>query len=84
MAYSTSSPPQCLVPRVGSGAALWYYVSTDAHTDVDASGYFTNGEALGMKVNDVVLVVDSDAVSGTIHVVTAVSTTATVSVATLA
>lgn len=75
MAYSTSAPPQLIVPRVGSGGALWYYVSTDVHTDVDAADYFSNGHALGMKVNDVVLVVKSTATVGaTVHSVSAVTT----------
>lgn len=85
MAYSTSNPPKLLVPRVGNGNALWIYASEDIHTDVDADGYFTNGEALGMKVNDVVIVVKTTATIGaTLHVVTAVNTSATVSPAILA
>jgi lipid-binding SYLF domain-containing protein len=39
---------------------LWMYVSVDANTAVDASGYFTNGYALGMRAGDLVLVQDSD------------------------
>lgn len=74
MAYSTSIPPRLLVPRIGSGTALWAYTSTDVHTDVDASGYFTNGDALGMKVGDVVLVSKSTATIGTtIHYVSTVT-----------
>jgi hypothetical protein len=37
MAYSTANPPRLLVPRVGTGTALWVYSSTDTHTDVDAA-----------------------------------------------
>lgn len=85
MSYSTATPPSIMAQGNG-GPQLWYYVSTDAHTDVDASNYFTNGSALGMKVNDVVLVVDSDAPTATMHVVTAVTAggAATVGAATLA
>lgn len=74
MAYSASSPPQLLVPRMGSGGALWYYASTDIHTDVDAADYFSNGSALGMKVNDIVLVVKTTATVGvTAHIVSSVT-----------
>jgi hypothetical protein len=53
---------------------MWYYSSTDVATDVDASGYFTNGSDLGLAVNDIMLVCDTD--TGpvtTIHRVTAVT-----------
>jgi hypothetical protein len=74
MAYSTSIPPQLITPRVGGGLALWLYASTDVHTDVDATDYFTNGDALGMKVNDTVIVTKTTATIGcTIHTVTAVT-----------
>jgi len=74
MAYAASNPPNCVAQAVGAAPALWMYVSTDVHTDVDASGYFTNGAALGMRVNDVVIVVKSSATIGaTLHVVSAVT-----------
>jgi hypothetical protein len=74
MAYSASAPAICMVARVGAGPAWWHYQSADIHTDVDASDYFTNGHALGMKVNDVVIVVKTTATIGaTVHVVTAVT-----------
>lgn len=74
MAYATTLPPQCAVARMGAGVAVWVYASEDVHTDVDATGYFTNGDALGMKVNDVVIVVKTTATVGaTLHVVSAVT-----------
>ncbi|MDC0600116.1 hypothetical protein OAO65_02280 [Flavobacteriales bacterium] len=36
------------------GGSTWIYDSTDAATVVRAAGYITNGDALGMKVGDVV------------------------------
>ncbi len=87
MAYSTSTPPNCIAQSVGAAPALWVYASTDVHTDVDAADYFSNGHALGMRVNDVVIVVKTSATIGaTIHVVTAVTTggAATVAAAILA
>lgn len=84
MAYSVSNPPVMVTPRIGGDCgALWIYKSTDVHTDVDAAGYFTNGEALGMKVGDVVFVIETDnSYAQTTHSVIAVDTTATISAAT--
>lgn len=87
MAYVTTNPPQLKVQGLGNGTGLWTYASTDVHTDVDATDYFTNGDALGMNVNDVVIVVKTSATIGaTLHVVTAVTAggAATVSPAILA
>jgi hypothetical protein len=71
MAYATSLPPRLLVPRLGGGTALWVYASEDVHTDVDETGYFTNGHNLGMRVGDVVIVVKTTSTIGaTLHVVT--------------
>lgn len=87
MAYSTSTPPQLMVPRMGSGIAIWAYNSTDVHTDVDATDYFSNGDDLGMKVGDVVIVSKTTATVGTtIHYVSAVTAggAATVAAAILA
>jgi hypothetical protein len=86
MAYSTSNPPVLLAGVRGSNQ-LWNYASTDVHTDVDATDYFSNGNALGMKVNDSVIVTKTSATIGaTIHTVTAVTSggAATISAAILA
>ena len=73
MAYSTSNPPVCIFPSVGGHAAVWIYKSTDVHTDVDATDYFTDGKELGMKADDVVIVIKSSATKGaTLHTVDAV------------
>jgi len=74
MAYAATNPPALLSQSVGAAPALWIYASTDVHTDVDASDYFSDGAALGMRVNDVVIVVKTSATIGaTIHVVTTVT-----------
>ena len=74
MAYATTNPPQMITTRVGAGIALWAYNSADVHTDVDASDYFSNGDALGLKVGDVMLVGKTTATIGTtIHYVTTVT-----------
>jgi hypothetical protein len=87
MAYATSNPPKMMIAPVGGGQRWWAYESTDVHTDVDAADYFSNGSALGMKVNDLVIVTKTSATIGaTLHVVTAVTAggAATVSAAILA
>lgn len=87
MAYATTNPPVCMVPSVGGHQAVWLYKSEDVHTDVDATDYFSNGDSLGMAVNDVVIVTKTTATVGaTLHVVTAVTAggAATVSAAILA
>jgi hypothetical protein len=66
MAYSNTGL-RLLVPGVGDGPALWIYSSTDAHTDVDAAGYFSDGADFGLKANDVMIVVDTDSATTTIH-----------------
>lgn len=80
MSYSNAGL-RCLVPRIGSGPALWYYSSTDAHTDVDAAGYFTDGATFGLTANDVMIVVDTDSATTTIH---GVASATTINAATLA
>jgi hypothetical protein len=87
MAYSTTNPPQLMVSGMGDGLQWWAYASTDVHTDVDATDYFSDGAALGMKVNDTVIVTKTSATVGaTLHTVTAVTAggAATVSAAILA
>lgn len=62
MAYATSNPPVLQVQSIAqTNLRIWAYSSTDVATDVDASGYFTNGDALGLKVGDIMLVIDTDA-----------------------
>jgi hypothetical protein len=58
MAYSTSNPPRLYVQPV-AGARIWLYESADAIATVNTSGYFANGDALGMKVGDTVFVRDT-------------------------
>jgi hypothetical protein len=75
MAYATTNPPQKVAGGIGGGLSLWLYSSADVHTDVDLVGYFTDGDALGMKVNDLMMVSDTTtpfgATSHTVITVTA-------------
>ena len=75
MAYSTSNPPNLQVQSIAQQTCrIWSYSSTDVATDVDASGYFTNGDALGMKVGDLMIVLDTDtSTTMTLHRVTVVT-----------
>lgn len=87
MAYSTSNPPKLLVTGMGEGPSMWVYTSTDVHTDVDATDYFSNGSDVGLAVGDIMIVAKSDATIGaTLHYVSAVTAggAATVAAAILA
>jgi hypothetical protein len=59
MTYATTNPPQLAAQPI-AGKRIWNYASDDVSTDVDAVGYFTNGYALGMRVGDVVHVIEND------------------------
>jgi len=74
MAYATTNPPQKVAGGIGGGVSLWLYSSDDVHTDVDAANYFTDGAALGLKVNDIMIVSDTTTPFGaTNHTVTVVT-----------
>ena len=66
MAY-TPATLDCMVPRTGAGPAIWTYSSVDAHGDVDAVGYFSDGADRGLKANDVMIVNDTNTPTCTIH-----------------
>ncbi len=74
MAYVTANL-NCIVPRMGQdGTAVWAYEGTDVHTDVDAAGFFTDGDAKGLRVGDVMFVSKTDATIGTtVHYVQTVT-----------
>lgn len=61
MPYSISNPPQLISQGIGGGIKTYSYSSVDPVGDVDATGYFTNGVALGMALGDAVNVYESDA-----------------------
>jgi hypothetical protein len=68
MAYSTANPPRLISQGIfqsanaeGNNPRMWVYSSTDAVATVRVTNYFTNGYALGMRKNDIVIVVDNDA-----------------------
>lgn len=57
--YATSNPPSLVAQRIGDGPAIWIYSSVDVDSDVNASNYFDDGNALGMRVGDLVIVYDT-------------------------
>lgn len=74
MTYAASNPPRQLVQGLSGSPSLWIYNSTDVHTDVDATDYFTNGDDLGLKVGDCIIVQKTSATIGsTLHYVTTVT-----------
>lgn len=86
MTYATTNPPQIVAGGIGGGRRVWSYQSADAHGDVDATDYFTNGRDLGMKVGDIVYVTNTSGYTVTTHAVSAVDSdgNATISAAVLA
>lgn len=59
MAYATTNPP-VLRSQPIAGRRIWDYLSADAAALVQVDDYFTNGYDLGMRLNDLVYVTDSD------------------------
>jgi hypothetical protein len=81
---ATTTVPDVVLQGIASGKVS-IYTSTDATTVVDDSNYFTNGDAGGMKVGDVLLSIETDnSYDQNTHSVTAVTAggAATVSSAT--
>ena len=57
MAYATANL-NCMVPRMGSGPAIWMYTTTDTCSGtVDVDGYFSDGAAKGLVAGDVMIIV---------------------------
>lgn len=59
MAYETTNPPSLVSQRIGSAGKIWMYLDGDAVSTVVGAGYFTNGYHLGMRVGDLVHIVNS-------------------------
>jgi len=67
MAYSTSNRPYQIVAAVAggfnvgssnSGGNVWAYRSTDPLNTVTGTSYFSDGHKLGMRVGDIVQIVE--------------------------
>jgi len=72
MAYVTTNPPVRVAGAV-AGPSIWFYThATDNSATVLAQDYFTNGLALGMKIGDLVISMEVDALLMTLHSVSTV------------
>lgn len=67
MAYDTKIPPMLFANGVGGASRLWIYKSADPIATVNTAGYFTNGVELGLKLWDMMIVIDT--VNGLIDLV---------------
>jgi len=76
MAYETTNPPSLVSQRIGDGPAIWIYSDGDVDSTVNGASYFSNGVALGMRVGDIVLVVDTTTPKVSYHGVASVTATA--------
>lgn len=79
MAYlgSTSTAPNVplLVGQAISGPRSWQYKSTHNQAAVAATGFFTDGQTLGMLLRDSVSVLGSTTFLESVHVVNLVTST---------
>lgn len=74
MTYATAGLIRVAQGAGGGGSSFWIYTSDDLHTDVDATGYFSDGSERGMKLNDVVACVRTTTSPGvTMHHVSVVT-----------
>ena len=67
MAYVPTAPPVLIVPHVGDGPGLWLFSGADAHTAIDADDYVSNGDDIGMRLNDAVIYMDTATPGSTVH-----------------
>lgn len=58
MAYSSTNGPALISQTFGTGPGFWVYKHTDDIASVAASGYFSDGYELGMKIGDAVHAVE--------------------------
>ena len=81
MAYVTTNPPARIAGAI-AGPSLWIYEhATDDRAAVIAQDYFTDAQDLGMKIGDFVLHMETDALLGSLSVVTTVGSTGSLMVA---
>lgn len=74
-----------LVASNSNRRAIWTYTNTDAHADIDADDYFALMGApartsKGMKLYDILIYIDTDTATCTIHYVREVDAAGNVSV----
>lgn len=73
--YSSAPRVQGIVDRFGSGGrSVFIYPSTHSHTDIEATGFFTNGKRDGLQVGDLLInlpLSTAGSSAASIHVVSA-------------
>ena len=76
-ASSVTNPPVKVSDAIAGGPSIWVYASSDASGTVDSAGYFSDGQALGMRKNDIVhgIQTSTGTPKGYLGVITAVSST---------
>jgi lipid-binding SYLF domain-containing protein len=67
MAYDPANPPALIAQGIGGVGKVWQWVTAEAAGIVDANDYISNGSALGLKVSDTVIVVDTATPLTTMH-----------------
>lgn len=73
MAYSTTNPPRLILATgLTRSQGVWLYTSTDIHSTVEGSSYFSNATTIGMQLNDLVINQSSSG-AVTLHAVTVLS-----------
>jgi len=71
MAYNPSLL-RCIAQSGIDSGATWIYGPGDAHATVEGASYFTDGGSRGMRVGDLIFVIESSAGGTTAHSVTSV------------
>ena len=62
MAYTpASAAPFCVSQGIGGGPKVWFFAWTDAVTAVRVSGYLTDGYSRGLRKNDLLFYIKTDA-----------------------
>lgn len=82
MSYDSTGNPPILMARAGlaptnninstsvaNGMSLWGYNSTNLTTDMTASNFFSNAQALGMRNGDMLMATSYSTESSTGHIV---------------
>lgn len=84
MGYATSGL-KLVKSGINTGPALWQYISADAHATVEGASYFSDAKQRGLKLRDMIIVINTANDECTLHQVKSVSgNAATVNAATLA
>lgn len=80
MAYTTDTLQLQSQGLTKTGVGIWTYKTADAFATVKASGYFSDAFAKGMRVRDIIFIVDTNIPATTLsNVLTCTATACTTS-----